>query len=76
MFKKIIHRYILVAVLVVALFGAPFIASALPEGVSKAIKSNVDILERRGPSRISRERNGISRKEMSTIRITLPHSKK
>lgn len=42
MFKKIIHRYILVAVLVVALFGAPFIASALPEGVSKAIKSNVD----------------------------------
>ena len=38
MFKKIIHRYILVAVLVVALFGAPFIASALPEGVSKAIK--------------------------------------
>ena len=39
MFKKIIHRYILVAVLVVALFGALFIASALPEGVSKAIKS-------------------------------------
>ena len=42
MFKKITYRYILVATLVFALLCAPFIASALPDGVNKALKLNID----------------------------------
>lgn len=42
MSKKITFRYILAAILAVVVLSTPFIAGALPQGISKAVKSNLD----------------------------------